>query len=132
MRASSLAEQLVAAAATFAIPLALRRLPLPRVLALCDAWPRVAVRPARPPVLAHRVRRWLANGRGPWKSTCLTRAAVLYAMLRQHGYHPELCIGVAGAARSFDAHAWVTVNGQAVGQPAGVVENYRELRMHRA
>ena len=125
-------ERMVAAAAALTIPLALRVLPLPRVLALCDAWPRVAARPARPPALAHRVRRWLAIGRGPWKSTCLTRSVVLYALLRQHGYSPELRIGVSGRARAFDAHAWVTVNGQAVDQPAGVVEGYRELRTHHA
>jgi hypothetical protein len=130
--AVSLAERLVAAAATLAIPLALRVLPLPRVLAVCDAWPRVSVRAARPPALAHRVRRWLAHGRGPWKSTCLTRSVVLYAMLRQHGHRPELRVGVAGPARAFDAHAWVIVDGQAVDQPAGVVESYRELRMHHA
>src|SRR5687768_12532453 len=60
----ALPERIVAAAAALAIPLALRLLPLPRVLALCDRWPRVAPQPARPPVLSHRVRRWLAAGRG--------------------------------------------------------------------
>lgn len=130
--ADRVAERLVAVAALLIIPLALRAVSLQRVLALCDRWPRVAAVPARPPVLAHRVRRWLASGRGPWKSTCLTRSAILYAMLRQHGYRPELRIGVAGRAGAFDAHAWVMVDGRAVDQPAGVTEGYRELLAHHA
>ena len=127
-----MAERLVAAAAAILIPLALRALPLPRVLALCDRWPRVAARRARPPVLAQRVRRWLAAGRGPWRSTCLTRSAVLYAMLRQHGHDAEFFVGVAGSSGRFDAHAWVAVGGHPVDQPDGVIDGYRLLLAHHA
>lgn len=129
---SGLAERIVAVAAAVIIPPALRALPLPRVLALCDRWPRVAVRRARPSVLAQRVRRWLAAGRGPWRSTCLTRSAVLYAMLRQHGHDPEFFVGVAGRASRFDAHAWVAVGGHPVDQPDGVIGGYRLLLAHHA
>ena len=132
IRSSRLAERLVAAAAVLAIPPMLRLLPLRRVLALCDRWPRVAASPARPPVLAQRVRRWLSPGRGPWRSSCLTRSAVLYAMLRQHGHAAEFFVGVAGSARAFDAHAWVAVNGHPVDQPEAVAAGYRLLLTHHA
>lgn len=126
------AERAVAGAATLLVPLALRLLPLPTVLAVCDRWPRVASRRARPPALAQRARRWLAFGRGPWKSSCLTRSAVLYAMLRQHGHDPEFFVGVAGTERRFDAHAWVAVGGHAVDQPEGAAAGYRVLLAHHA
>lgn len=126
------AERILAAAATLIVPVALRTMPLPGVLALCDRWPRVAGRRARPPILAQRVRRWLSAGRGPWRSTCLTRSAVLYAMLRQHGYDPEFFVGVAGRASRFDAHAWVSVDGHPVDQPEGVIAGYRLLLAHHA
>lgn len=125
-------DRATAAMVALAVPLALRALSLPRVLALCDRWPRIATQPARPLVLAQRTRRWMAFGRGPWTSTCLTRSAVLYAMLRQHGYAPEFFVGVAGSAREFEAHAWVTVNGRPVDQPERVADEYRLLVAHHA
>lgn len=128
----SLAERAVALSAVLLIPPALRLLPLRTVLALCDRWPRVAPRRARPPVLASRVRRWLRHGAGPWRSSCLTRSAVLYAMLRQHGYEPGFRLGVAGGELRFDAHAWVTVEDRAVDQPANIADGYRLLVVHHA
>jgi hypothetical protein len=53
-------------------------------------------------------------------------------MLRQHGYRPEFRIGVAGKAGAFDAHAWIALDGQAIDQPEGVVQTYRELMAHHA
>lgn len=125
-------ERAVAAMALLLIPPAVRFMPIRRVLAICDRWPRVAARPARPDILAGRVRRWLAAGRGPWRSTCLTRSTVLYAMLRQHGHEPGFCLGVAGSSQRFDAHAWVTVRGRPIDQPDGVAAGYRLLLAHHA
>jgi hypothetical protein len=119
-----------ALAATVGIPLLLAVLPLPVVLSACDRWPRIGRGGATPDGLAHRTRRWLARGRGPWTSSCLTRSLVLYAMLRQHGYRPRLHVGVAGTERRFDAHAWVTLGGKPLEQPASVVDNYRSLMVH--
>jgi hypothetical protein len=123
-------ERGVALGAVVSIPLLLALLPLPSVLAVCDRWPRIGTRRAAPDGLAIRVRRWLAFGRGPWTSSCLTRSLVLYAMLRQHGYRPRLHLGVDGDARSFAAHAWVTLGGRPVEQPSTVAERYQSLMVH--
>lgn len=124
------AERGGALAAVVLIPLLLAVLPLPSVLALCDRWPRLGDGRATPNGLADRVRRWLSRGRGPWTSSCLTRSLVLYAMLRQHGHRPRLHVGVEGDARAFAAHAWVTLGGRPVGQPATVADRYQVLMVH--
>jgi hypothetical protein len=118
-----------ALAAVVLVPLLLALLPLPSALAVCDHWPRIGGG-ATPDGLADRVRRWLAHGRGPWTSSCLTRSLVLYAMLRQHGHHPMLHVGVEGDAREFSAHAWVTLGGRPVEQPSTVGDRYRPLMVH--
>jgi len=123
-------ERAGAVAAVVIIPLLLALLPLPAVLAACDRWPRIGARRATPNGLADRVRRWLVHGRGPWASSCLTRSLVLYAMLRQHGHRPWLHVGVAGDARVFAAHAWVTVGGDPVEQPSTVGDHFRSLVVH--
>ena len=123
-------ERSGALAATIGIPLLLAALPLPAVLSVCDRWPRIGRGGATPDGLADRTRRWLARGRGPWTSSCLTRSLVLYAMLRQHGFRPRLHVGVAGTERRFDAHAWITIGGQPLEQPAGVADSYRSLMVH--
>jgi hypothetical protein len=49
---------------------------------------------------------------GPWRRTCLKRAAVLYYLLRRAGRPVTLCIGVKRAAdRPFAAHAWLVRDG---------------------
>ena len=126
------AERAWALSAAVLIPVALTFLSVPRTLALCDRWPGSALLPHPPGSLALRVRRWLRRGRGPWTSSCLTRSLVLYVMLRQHGYDARFCVGVAGNHRKFDAHAWVTLGGQAVGDPPGVPAAYTPLLSHRA
>ena len=123
-------ERCSALAAAVLLPLLLVLLPLTSVLAICDRWPRLGGGRATPNGLADRVRRWLAAGRGPWTSSCLTRALVLYAMLRQHGFQPRLHVGVAGEAQSFVAHAWVSLDGTAVEQPSTVAARYTPLLVH--
>ena len=126
---SRLLERGGALAAVVLVPPLLALLPLPAVLAVCDHWPRIGGG-ATPNGLADRVRRWLAHGRGPWTSSCLTRSLVLYAMLRQHGHRPALHVGVEGDARAFAAHAWVTLGGRPVEQPSTVGDRYRPLMVH--
>jgi hypothetical protein len=114
------------------MPLALRWLSLPNVLALCDRWPATARVKATPDALARRVSRWLFHGRGPWSSTCLTRSIVLYGMLRQHGYEPRFVVGVHGRERAFDAHAWVTLGGVPVADTPERAGSYTQLLAHGA
>lgn len=123
-------ERCSALAAAALIPLLLVLLPLPAVLAICDRWPRVGAGRATPDGLADRVRRWLARGRGPWTSSCLTRSLVLYAMLRQHGHRPRLHLGVDGDSVAFAAHAWITLGGVPVEQPSAVGDRYRPLMVY--
>jgi hypothetical protein len=123
-------ERAVAFAAVVMIPPLLALLPFRSVLAICDRWPRIGSDRATPNGLADRARRWLEHGRGPWASSCLTRSLVLYAMLRQHGHRPRLHLGVDGDSRAFAAHAWVTLGGEPVEQPATVGEQYQPLMVH--
>lgn len=125
-------ERALAHGAALLVPLALRFLSLPNVLALCDRWPVVALNPATPRALARRVHRWLAYGRGPWASSCLTRSLVLYVMLRQHGYQPRFVVGVTGVEQQFDAHAWVTLAGIPVADTPDVIGDYTQLLAHGA
>src|SRR5688500_19710410 len=124
------AERFVALGTAIAMPVALRLRPLPDVLALCDRAPIRARYRYSPGALAHRTHRWLAYGRGPWTSSCLTRSLVLYAMLRQHGYEPRFAVGVAGSAREFAAHAWVTLRHVPVVDQRNVETTNRPLMTH--
>ena len=125
-------ERAIAVATTVLVPLALRVRTLPAVLALCDRLPAAPGPRHSPRALAHRVTRWLAYGRGPWASSCLTRSLVLYAMLRQHGYAPRFFVGVAGARARFDAHAWVTLDGAPLLDTREAVDTYAPLVAHGA
>lgn len=125
-------ERASALTAAVIMPLAIRWLSLPNALALGDRWPASVRARATPRALARRVDRWLAHGRGPWSSTCLTRSVVLYVMLRQHGYEPRFVVGVQGAQQSFDAHAWVTVAGIPVADTPDIAANYIQLLAHSA
>jgi hypothetical protein len=123
-------ERLLALATVALVPAALRLLPFRQTLALCDHFPRARQCGAPPFALAARSHRWLSHGRGPWANSCLTRAVVLYAMLRQHGYDPRLHVGVCGDTTSFAAHAWVSLAGHPVGDEQLMTERYRELLVH--
>ena len=126
-------ERAFALGAAVLVPLSLRFFSVPNVLAFCDRWP-VVVAPAQatPRAIARRVHRWLARGRGPWASSCLTRSLVLYVMLRQHGYHPRFVVGVAGVEQQFHAHAWVTLAGVPVADVPDVIASYTRLVAHGA
>jgi hypothetical protein len=49
----------------------------------------------------------------PWRPTCLRQALAVQRMLRRRGIPNRLHLGVA-SAREAEAHAWITVDGQAV------------------
>lgn len=94
----------------------LRRKPLP---ALVRELGRPAFRrdPHPPALLSLAVHRSLRLGsRTP---RCLTKALVLYRLLREQGDDVELVIGLPPAARDHAAHAWVELDGRDVGPPPG-------------
>jgi hypothetical protein len=109
--------RLAGARAALALPLHLRRAglrsrraaPPPAAVTAADAGAALRVGMA---VLAR-----LARLRLPlWKNTCLYRSVLECVLLRGYGRAAVLRIGVAGAgvpSRSFAAHAWVEVDGDA-------------------
>jgi len=56
---------------------------------------------------------------GPDRPTCLTRALVLYSLLREQGDPAVLAIGLPEGARDQTAHAWVELEGADVGPRPG-------------
>ena len=65
--------------------------------------------------------------------TCLPRAIALQRMLARRGIPATLRIGVrkapedAGGARTIAAHAWVEVDGIALGEPEAIAERFLPL-----
>ena len=57
-----------------------------------------------------------AGRRGPIAVTCLRQALLIEYVLRRRGFAPELKIGVRKQDGAFDAHAWVELQGTALGQ----------------
>jgi len=58
----------------------------------------------------------IAGRHGPITATCLRQALLLYWLLRRRGLAPELKIGVRRQGDLLDAHAWVELDGHALGQ----------------
>ena len=100
------------------VELALRILPLPRLLALSDRVARKpTVEPALPwvPPLARLA--WLVDVAGryaPAGATCLKRSLVLSWLLARRGIATTLRIGVARRDGGIEAHAWLERDGQVI------------------
>lgn len=58
----------------------------------------------------------LAGTHGPVNASCLRQALLVYLLLRRKGLDPKLRIGARRQAGVFDAHAWVELDGHALGQ----------------
>lgn len=58
----------------------------------------------------------VAGRRGAIAATCLRQALLVHWLLRRRGFSPELKLGVRKDADTFDAHAWVELQGAALGQ----------------
>lgn len=58
----------------------------------------------------------IAGRRGTITATCLRQSLLIYGLLRRRGFAPELKIGVRKEGAGFDAHAWVELQGVALGQ----------------
>ncbi len=102
----------------FLADLALRILPLPRLLALSDrlVW-RPMAGPPSPPVPPPARLAWLVEVAGryaPLCATCLQKALVLGWLLRRRGIATTLRIGVSRSHGRFEAHAWLEREGEAI------------------
>jgi hypothetical protein len=58
----------------------------------------------------------IAGRRGAVTATCLRQSLLVYGWLRHRGFAPELMLGVRKQEGAFDAHAWVELEGRALGQ----------------
>jgi hypothetical protein len=77
-----------------------------------------------------RVTRWMCRQRlfrsRLFPRTCLRQALTLYAVLGRLGYPVAIHFGVAKDGDLLQAHSWVTVHGQPVGEPE-VVERWQVI-----
>lgn len=74
------------------------------------------------------IARWLAVHTWPRRSgTCLEQSLVLYRFLSARSIPPELVIGVRRHDERIGAHAWVTVNGRAVGHSAAALTEFSPI-----
>lgn len=60
----------------------------------------------------------IAGRRGAITATCLRQALLVYCLLRWRGFAPKFMLGVRKLEHSFDAHAWVELQGVQLGQAA--------------
>lgn len=58
----------------------------------------------------------IAGRRGMVQATCLRQALAVYLLLRRRGLAPALKLGVDRQGSQPDMHAWVELDGQALGQ----------------
>lgn len=82
--------------------------------------PRAAVRAPTPGDL-HAAQRLaelasIAGRHGPITATCLRQSLLIYWLLRRRGFSPDFRIGVRKQAAILDAHAWIELEGRALGQ----------------
>lgn len=65
----------------------------------------------------------------PW-STCLTRACALTRGLRARGHNASLNIGIRRPDEGLQAHAWVELDGQAIGSDGQQASGLLRLLTH--
>ncbi len=87
------------------------------------------VEPSRVLVFAHRQEKliYLASRLHLVSMTCLMRACTLHWMLGRGSIPSRLCIGVSKSLVGIQAHAWVDVMGQAIGEPEDIDERFKIL-----
>ncbi|MCE9582350.1 MAG: lasso peptide biosynthesis B2 protein [Planctomycetes bacterium] len=54
------------------------------------------------------------------RATCVPRSLILWALLRRIGIESRIRFGAKAAGKGIEAHAWVEVGGEPVGEAAGM------------
>ena len=60
-------------------------------------------------------------------ATCLRRSLALGWMLNRRGIPAQLNLGVLKGAAGLQAHAWLEIAGQPLGEPEAITENFQKL-----
>lgn len=63
-----------------------------------------------------------------WKMACLPQALALRWLLTREGISSQVIIGVRKDNAALEAHAWVELDGKALGEPADVRERFRIMQ----
>src|SRR5262245_7209740 len=99
------------------LPIAKHVVPLPELVRFMSASPRLECRqPARErrvTALAHRI----CSGRRDVTSNCLEQSLIIYRFLSELGASPSFIVGFRKQDDKVAGHAWVVVDGWAVGEP---------------
>lgn len=110
--------------AVFLLPVttcALRCIGLQKTKRLMDSWQKRDATRARDDVaeewrIAHAARRMTeaASQHGVVRGSCLSKSIVLEHLLRRQGWDATVHVGGRKEGRSFEAHAWVELDGRVV------------------
>jgi hypothetical protein len=63
-----------------------------------------------------------------WKMACLPQALALRGLLAREGVSSAVVIGVRKEGNALEAHAWVELDGKALGEPADVRERFQVMQ----
>ena len=94
---------------------------------LVSKFPQVPAKtPAAPAVSANRIAQLQeAAALGLFLSTnCLDRSLALWSLLKRRGFPAELKLGARKQSGTFEAHAWVELDGVALNNPADEQRNF--------
>lgn len=91
------------------------------------AAPAVSTAPvSRATAIARAVDR--AARRGVFRPRCLARSLALQKLLRAEGFHgSRIHVGVRSVRGTFEAHAWVTLDGRVIGDESAFIERFSEI-----
>ena len=60
-------------------------------------------------------------------NSCLIKSIVLFKLLKNYGFNPELCIAVSKKDENLSCHAWVENNGKLINEDNNNIRNYRVI-----
>jgi hypothetical protein len=65
---------------------------------------------------------------GFYKANCLRRAITAWWLLRTYGFLPDIRFGAKKNGSTLAAHAWIEINGRAIGESADLLTTYPVLK----
>jgi len=106
------------------LPLLTKMMSLPSLLALLDAGGGNDRR-GDPAHLATLPGKILARNIGPFKTNCYRRSMMLFRELRRRGWPATIVFGIRETKDVLDGHAWIELDGQALGEPEDPSKTFR-------